>query len=64
MFITKYQSFDDFSRDHIRPGLRAGWSLDDISEPLSEEHDFDLDPFEAALRAAEYEEDEEQESQQ
>jgi hypothetical protein len=61
MFINKYHSFDDFSRDHIRPGLRAGWSLDDIQEPLSEEHDFDLDPFEAALRAAEYEEDDDHE---
>lgn len=57
MLHTKYNSFDDFSREHIRPGLRAGWSLDDIQEPFSEEHDFDLDPFEAALQAAEYEED-------
>lgn len=64
MFTNKYNSFDDFSRDHIRPGLRAGWSLDDIQEPLSEEHDFDLDPFEAALRAAEYEEDDEPETQE
>ena len=64
MFINKYNSFDDFSRDNIRPGLRAGWSLDDLQEPFSEEHDFDLDPFEAALRAAEYEEDEDLESQE
>lgn len=53
----KYRSFDDFTRDHIRPGLRAGWSLDDIEDPIPRETDFDLDPFEAALRAAECEED-------
>ncbi len=63
MFTTKYPTFDDFTRDHIRPGLRAGWSLDDINEPIPEEHDFDLDPFEAALRAAEYEADDEDESE-
>jgi hypothetical protein len=57
----KYRNFEDFTREHIRPGLRAGWSLDDITEPLAQEHDFDLDPFEAALRAAEYEEDEPEE---
>lgn len=52
----KYRSFDDFTRDNIRPGLRAGWTLDDISEPIPVEHDFDVDPFEAALQAAESEE--------
>lgn len=52
----KYRSFDDFTRDNIRPGLRAGWSLDDIPEALPLEHDFDMDPFEAALAAAECEE--------
>lgn len=62
--FTKYNSFDDFSRDHIRPGLRAGWSLDDLQEPMAEDNDFDLDPFEAALRAAEYEEDEEQDERE
>lgn len=53
----KYRNFEDFTRENIRPGLRAGWCLDDITDPLAQEHDFDLDPFEAALRAAEYEED-------
>ncbi|MEN9580048.1 MAG: hypothetical protein RJA70_3057 [Pseudomonadota bacterium] len=52
----KYRSFDDFTRDNIRPGLRAGWSLDDIAEPIPFDNDFDLDPFEAALAAAESEE--------
>ncbi len=57
MSIPKYPTFDDFTREHIRPGLRAGWSLDDINDPIPQEHDFDVDPFEAALQAAEYEED-------
>jgi hypothetical protein len=61
MFSPKYRDFDEFTRDHIRPGLRAGWSLDNINDALPEEHDFDLDPFEAALEAAEYEEDDEEE---
>lgn len=58
MHSPKYPNFEDFTREHIRPGLRAGWSLDNINDVLPEEHDFDLDPFEAALAAAEYEEDE------
>ncbi len=55
--MHRYKNLEDFTRENIRPGMRAGWSLDNISEPLPVEHDFDLDPFEAALRAAEYEED-------
>lgn len=58
MSIPKYPTIDDFTREHIRPGLRAGWTLDAINDPLPQEHDFDVDPFEAALRDAEYEEDE------
>lgn len=61
MNMPKYRTIDDFTREQIRPGLRAGWSLDNINDPLPEEHDFDLDPFEAALRAAEYDEDEDDE---
>jgi len=57
MSIPKYPTLADFTREHIRPGLRAGWSLDDINDPNSQEHDFDIDPFEAALQAAEYEEE-------
>jgi hypothetical protein len=58
MSMPKYPTIEDFTREHIRPGLRAGWSLDNIEDPIPEDHDFDVDPFEAALRAAEYEEDE------
>ena len=54
----RYRSYDDFTREHIRPELRAGWTLDAISDPIPQEHDFDIDPFEAALQAAEYEQDE------
>jgi hypothetical protein len=61
MHSPKYRDFDEFTREHIRPGLRAGWSLDNINDALHEEHDFDLDPFEAALEAAEYEEDDDEE---
>ena len=45
----KYRSFDEFERDEIRPGLRVGWSLDNINDPNSIEMDFDEDPFERAL---------------
>lgn len=45
----KYRSFDEFQRDEIKPGLRAGWSLDNINDPNSIELDFDEDPFERAL---------------
>jgi hypothetical protein len=61
MHSPKYRSFDDFTREQIRPGMRAGWSLDNINDAIPEDHDFDLDPFEAALAAAEYEEDDEDE---
>lgn len=63
MNTPKYRTFDDFTREQIRPGLRAGWTLDNIAEVIPEEHDFDLDPFEAALAAAEYEEDEEEDEE-
>ena len=45
----KYRSFDEFERDEIRPGMRMGWSLDNINDPNSIEMDFDEDPFERAL---------------
>ena len=45
----KYRSFDEFERDEIRPGLRLGWSLDNINDPNTMELDFDEDPFERAL---------------
>ncbi|HVZ36138.1 MAG TPA: hypothetical protein VG963_27105 [Polyangiaceae bacterium] len=45
----KYRSFDEFERDEIRPGLRMGWSLDNINDPTAMDLDFDEDPFERAL---------------
>lgn len=55
-----YRSFADFEREEIRPNLRIGWSVDELEEPsLASELDFDIDPFEAALREAEAEEEEE-----
>ena len=53
----KYRSFDEFERDEIRPGLRVGWSLDNINDPNTMELDFDEDPFERALQEAEAEDD-------
>ena len=60
MSTAKYRSFEDFTRDEIRPGLRAGWTLADINDPNELDSDFDLDPFEAALLEAEMEEEEEE----
>ena len=56
----KYRNFDEFERDEIRPGLRVGWSLDNINDPSSIEMDFDEDPFERALLEAESESDEDE----
>jgi len=51
-----YKSFADFTRDALRPGTRAGWSIDELDMPDNRRDlDFDLDPFEAALREAEKE---------
>jgi hypothetical protein len=53
-----YTSFADFERDAIRPGMRAGWTLDELEMPDNHRAlDFDLDPFEAALREAESDDD-------
>ena len=52
-----YRNYEDFEREEIRPGMRAGWTLDNIHDPNQFEHDFDVDPFEAALEAAELEEE-------
>jgi hypothetical protein len=49
MTWPKYRSFDEFQRYEIRPGLRAGWSLDNIHDPSTIEMDFDEDPFERSL---------------
>ena len=58
--IAKYRSFDEFERDEIRPGLRMGWSLDNINDPNSIEMDFDEDPFERALLESDSEGDEDE----
>ncbi len=50
-----YRSFADFEREEIRPGMRIGWSMDELSNSSESELDFDLDPFEAALQKAEAE---------
>jgi hypothetical protein len=50
-----YRSFAEFERQEIRPGMRIGWSLDDLSGSHEAEVDFDIDPFEAALDKAEAE---------
>ena len=49
----RYNSFADFERELIRPSMRAGWTADELEESNSDCLDFDLDPIEAALRAAE-----------
>ncbi|HET9953445.1 MAG TPA: transcriptional regulator [Polyangiaceae bacterium] len=50
-----YTNFADFEREHIRPEMRIGWSADDELENSGDGLDFDMDPFEAALWAAESE---------
>jgi hypothetical protein len=57
----KYRSFDEFERDEIRPGLRMGWSLDNINDPTAMDLDFDEDPFERALLETENDTDDDSE---
>lgn len=53
-----YNSFADFEREALRPGMRAGWSIDELDMPdQRRDLDFDLDPFEAALQEAEKDND-------
>jgi len=52
-----YGTFADFEREEIRPAMRIGWSMDELHAPHEAVHDFDLDPFETALQAAEAEEE-------
>ena len=51
----EYRSFADFEREEIRPAMRIGWSMDELQGPHEAEIEFDLDPFETALQAAEAE---------
>lgn len=55
-----YRSFADFEREEIRPNMKIGFSLNDIESPHDADIEFHLDPFEAALDAAEYEDDEDE----
>ncbi len=52
-----YNSFADFEREEIRPGLRIGWSIEEIEESSGQELDFDADPFEQSLQEAEQDDD-------
>jgi hypothetical protein len=52
-----YGTFADFEREEIRPAMRIGWSMDDLHAPHEQVLDFDLDPFETALQAAEAEDE-------
>lgn len=54
---AKYRNYGEFEREEIRPGLRVGWSLDNINDPSSVELDFDEDPFERALLESEQEDE-------
>ncbi len=48
-----YSSFADFEREEIRPGMRIGWSVDEIEDASGEDFDFDADLFEQSLWEAE-----------
>jgi hypothetical protein len=62
MRAPRYLTFAEFEREEIRPNLRIGWSMDEI-ESSDAELDFDQDPFEAQLEAAEEEEEAEQDDE-
>jgi len=57
-FPKAYRSFADFERQEIRPSMRIGWSMDELHGPHEAELEFDLDPFETRLQAAEEEDSE------
>jgi hypothetical protein len=58
MAVPKYRDFADFQREHIRPEMRLGWSLDSIVDPTVADLDFDEDPFEQAFEDADDDESE------
>lgn len=47
-----YRTFADFERREIRPGMRIGWSMDEVEQGDPADFDLDADPFEAMLDAA------------
>ncbi len=57
-----YSTFADFEREEIRPGMRIGWSVDELEDASGEDFDFDSDLFEEP-QWGEEEEDEEQEEE-
>lgn len=54
-----YSSFQDFTREKLRPDMRIGWSTDELEHTGAESLDFDMDPFEQSLWEAEQEDDDE-----
>ncbi len=46
-----FRTYDDFERQEIRPGLRIGWTLDDVEAADQSDIDLSADPFEAMLDA-------------
>jgi hypothetical protein len=55
----EYSSYQDFTREQIRPDMRIGWSTDELEHTGAESLDFDMDPFEQALWQAEQEDEDE-----
>lgn len=51
-----YLTFADFEREEIRPGMRIGWSVDELEDASGEDLDLDADPFEPELWDESYEE--------
>lgn len=46
-----FRTYDDFARQEIRPGMRIGWTLDDVEAADQSDVDLSADPFEAMLDA-------------
>jgi hypothetical protein len=53
-----YSTFQDFTREELNPDMRIGWSTDEY-EHTGQVLDFDMDPFEQQLWAAENEDKDE-----
>jgi hypothetical protein len=53
-----YSTYQDFTREQLRPEMRIGWSTDELEHSGAEALDFDMDPFEQSLWEAEKEEEE------
>jgi hypothetical protein len=53
-----YSTYQDFTREQLRPEMRIGWSTDELEHSGAEALDFDMDPFEQSLWEAEKEDEE------